>query len=154
MFQSKSFTWPLFMNLFRMVFITKTVKLTHFQKNWKNTLLVNSKKGKSGKVVFKKKPSKSDINKLTLFYQFMAACKKLEQPNLTILRTRLIFWNLAISIYSNIVVSDHSKKTCKNHNFCPILTIWYSIPTKSTMASSNKPSKLTFSHFLTFSFFW
>ena len=113
MFQSKSFTWPLFMNLFRMVFITKTVKLTHFQKNWKNTFLVNSKKGKSGKMVFKKKPSKSDINKLTLFYQFMAACKKLEQPNLTILRTRLIFWNLAISIYSNIVVSDHRKKLVK-----------------------------------------
>ena len=67
---------------------------------------------------------------------------------------KTFFRNLAIFICSKVVVSYQRKKSCKNQNFYPILTIKYSIPTKMTMASSNMPSKLIFSHFLKFLFFW
>ena len=62
-------------------------------------------------------------------------------------------WNLVIFICSKVVKSYPRKKSCKNQTFHPILTIKYSIPTKMTMASSNKLSKLIFSHFLKVCFF-
>ena len=40
------FTEPNFMNLFRMVFMTKDKKFIHFEKSRKNTFLVNAKKWK------------------------------------------------------------------------------------------------------------
>ena len=67
---------------------------------------------------------------------------------------KTFFRTLAIFICSKVVVSYQRKKSCKNLNFYPILTIKYSIPTKMTMASSNMPSKNIFSHFLKFLFFW
>ena len=55
------------MNLFRLVSLAKVVKYTHFEKNWKNTFLVNSKSGKSGKSGLQKETLKkwhlqTDIN--------------------------------------------------------------------------------------------
>ena len=64
------------------------------------------------------------------------------------------FRNLASFICSKVRKSYQRKKSCKNQNFHPILTIKYSKPTKMTMGSSNMLSKLIFSHFLKFSIFW
>ena len=46
MFPSNWFIRPHFRNLFKMVFKSKAVKLTHFEKSPKNTFLVNAKKWK------------------------------------------------------------------------------------------------------------
>ena len=46
MFPSNWFIRPQFRNLFKMVFKSKAVKLTHFEKSPKNTFLVNAKKWK------------------------------------------------------------------------------------------------------------
>ena len=70
------------------------------------------------------------------------------------LRKQVFFFrNLASFICSKVVKSYPRKKSCKNQNFHPILTIKYSKPTKMTTASSNMLSKLIFSHFLKFLIF-
>ena len=72
---------------------------------------------KKGKLVLKIKPWKSGTDKLPLSRQFLAACKKLERLNEAFPRTRLFYRNLAISICSNIIVTDNRKKFVKTTIF-------------------------------------
>ena len=61
---------------------------------------------KVGKMVFKMKPSKSDINKLPLFRQFRPACKKLGNSDETFWRT----WKFSAKWYMYIFYSTSARE--------------------------------------------
>ena len=61
---------------------------------------------KVGKMVFKMKPSKSDINKLPLFRQFRPACKKLGSSDETFWRT----WKFSAKRYMYIFYSTSARE--------------------------------------------